>query len=260
MSLISNNSDSLSTKVDLAFLKAIGLSKYEAQVYITMVATGKPFTAQEVASVVMVFPSAVYRIFKTLEQWGLVRKIDQRPVAYIAPEKNLGLMAAYKLQQQRLRGMLLDVGVQSVDQEDGVLVGRQQLYDTYIQLASRADSTIDIFSAGIAFSEALFATQKNALHRHVAVRHIVQHVDSSNYHIIHKWQELGVAMRRLNTEQGFHLTIIDGLVALVTFSKPDDTEDRLTIVTRHTTATSLFSAQFEQLWQQASNFDSKIKK
>ena len=240
---------------DRSFLGNLGLSKGEIQIYNVMGKTGEPFSAQRIASEIMIFPSAVYRIFRTLEKYGLIQKVALRPITYIAAKKSEGFNKAYSVRQQELRWSLSKTNSNSVDDQGIILIGRLQLYEKYKQLASKAQNNIVIFSAGIAYSKELFAVQKDALSRAVSVRHIVQHVDSSNFHIIHKWKEIGINVRRLNIDQGFHLTIIDRSIALLTFSNPNDTEDRISVVTKQETAVALFSAQFEQLWSQANLFE-----
>ena len=243
------------TKPDNSFLKDLGLSEHQIRVYEVLVFAKIPFTAQEIAEEVMIYPNAVYRIFKELAQLGLIRKTARRPVAYIAVEKDAGFNTSYLQKQQLLLQALSESGVKNGEAEKSVIVGRQQLYEAYINFASNAETDIAVFSAGIAYSKELYKAQKNAVNRGVLVRHIVQHVDSSNYHIIHKWKQLGVDIRRLETKQGFHLTIIDHTTALITFSNPRDTEDRITIVTKHATAVELFRLQFEQMWAQAKVFE-----
>lgn len=243
------------TKPDHSFLKDLGLSEHQIRVYEVMVFAKTPLTAQGIAEEIMIYPNAVYRIFKELEQLGLIRKTARRPVAYIAVKKSTGFNTSYLQKQHLLFRSLLKSGVGGTHRDNTVLVGRQQLYDTYAQLASLAETDIVIFSAGIAYSKKLYQVQKSAVDRGVLVKHIVQSVDSSNYHIIHKWKHLGVEIRRLDVKQGFHLTVIDHKTALITFSNTNDTEDRVTIVTGHSTAVELFHSQFEQMWSQAKLFD-----
>ncbi len=255
MKNITHQKNARMTKPDYSFLKDIGLSEHEIRVYEMLVFTKAPLTAQEIAAGVIIYPNAVYRIFKKLEQLGLIRKTARRPVAYIAVKKSTGFNTSYLQKQHLLLQALSKSGVMDVHNENTILVGRQQLYDRYVQLASLAEVDIVIFSAGIAYSKKLYQVQKSAVDRGVVVKHIVQSVDSSNYHIIHKWKHLGVEIRRLDVRQGFHLTVIDRKAALITFSNADDTEDRVTIVTEHNIAVELFHLQFEQMWNQAKLFD-----
>jgi hypothetical protein len=83
----------------------------------------------------------------------------------------------------------------------------------------------------------------------------VQQLRPENYHIVHKWQRLGVRLRLLKTAQGFHLTLIDNRLALITFSEASDTEERLTIATTNPSAVAVMVTVFEQMWREAHDID-----
>jgi hypothetical protein len=71
--------------------------------------------------------------------------------------------------------------------------------------------------------------------------------------VVHAWQRLGVQLRLLKAERGFHLMVFDGRQVLVSFSNPNDTDDRLSLLTDNAAAVRLFSQYFADIWQQASD-------
>lgn len=232
------------------FFKELGLSDHEIQVYQVLAAKKtRGHTAQNVASVLTVYPNAVYRIFRRLESFGLARLAQRRPLAYQVTDKVQSYVAAATQKKSSLDVLLGQVAPHG-DAKNGVriIVGRQALYNRYVELAQRAKTEICVFAIGIAYSEELRAVQKNAIKQGVRIRHIVQKLQPSNYSIIHKWQGLGVGVRYFEQKHGYHLTIIDQNIALVTFSSPEDTEDRLSIEVSHSSAVQLFQSQFEILW------------
>jgi sugar-specific transcriptional regulator TrmB len=243
---------------EVEFLRGLGLSDHEVQVYGVMSAAARPMSAQDIASLVMVFPNAVYRVFKTLEKRGLVRFVGSRPIRYKAVAQQQGFSAAYSSQKTELEGLLgkvLKSENATSEQQITTVVGRKQMYKEYVRLASAAQHEIAVFAIGIAYSSELLEVQTAAIKRGVYIRHVVQQVQPENYHIISKWQRIGVKMRYFKEDRGFHLTLVDQSTAMVTFSNPEDTEDRFTVVISQKFAVRLFQAQFESIWQNAHGID-----
>jgi len=241
---------------DVRFLERIGLSDHEIQTYQIIAQSEKPTSAQDVASKLMVYPSAVYRMFDDLEEKGLIYRLSGRPRTYRAAKRQVGYPKAYQSEVSCLERLLSATGINS-EKSAGtdVVVGRQANYQEYIRLAKGAEHEICIFAIGIAYSEKLRKVQADAIRRGVYIRHVVQKLQSSNFHIIHKWQRLGVNMRVLKQEQGYHVVVVDRQKALVTFSDPENTDDRVAIVTETPSAVRLFQAQFESIWSQAQRIE-----
>ncbi len=238
---------------ELVYLEKLGLSDHEIQTYQIALDSTKPLTAQEVASTLMVYPSAVYRMFEKLESLGLIKRLSGRPRSYQVVEKTSGFTLAYQEKVASLRRLLDATGASNEHsaQLTSMIAGRQAVYDEYIRHAQGARHEIAVYAIGIAYSKELYKTQSDAIKRGVYIRHVVQRVQPSNYHVVHKWQRLGVKLRHLKEEQGYHVVVIDREIALVTFSDKENTENRLTIVTKNPTAVRLFQTQFESIWQQA---------
>lgn len=238
------------------FLKKLGVSDHELQVYTVMLSQKQDVSAQDITNYIMVFPNAVYRVFKRLEEMGLIQFVGRRPIRYRAVDISQGLSNAYQTQKTALEAQLRALTNEA--QSNHVmhtLVGRQRMYEEYIKLARSARHEVAVFAIGIAYSKELLQVQKQTLQRGVYIRHVVQQLRPSNYAVVAKWERLGVAMRYFKEEKGFHLTLVDKEVAMVTFSDPANTEDRFTIVTRQPFAVRLFQAQFEAIWQQAQPID-----
>ncbi|MFO0970832.1 MAG: helix-turn-helix domain-containing protein [Candidatus Saccharimonadales bacterium] len=248
----------------LEYLRLLGLSDHELQLYTVMAAKRCPMSAQDVAGQLMVFPNAVYRMFEALEEKNLIRFVAKRPIRYEVIARENGLRAAYSTHVHDLAGLLgRAIGGDLTGTTDTggarLIVGRESMYREYMKLAHQAQKTIDVFAIGIAFSDDLHHVQREAIARGVYIRHVVQELQPANYHIVSKWQRLGVSVRHYREERGFHITIIDGLAAMITFSDPANTVDRLSLVLNQAFAVRLFQAQFESIWQQAKVVDNNIK-
>ena len=240
-----------STKLDKReFLRSLGLSKDAIEVYELLLDRDSAMTAQNIAECLMIFPSAVYRLFYELEGIGLLTREARRPRSYKALLPEIGFSRAAenrRLQlEKQLSSLSLAAPTQTVPAE--LVIGREALYSRYEIEAVKAVSTIDVHSIGIAYSKSLHDTQRQAIQCGVRIRHIVQEFNPSNFHVINSWKELGVDIRLLKSARGFHMMVFDQSKVIVSFSNPLDTRDRISIVTENATAVNLFRSYFQALW------------
>ncbi len=226
------------------YLDSLGLSAHEITVYSILVSKNQPLSAQDLATDLFVFPSALYRIFKKLESLGLIHMVGKKPLRYQAIDKNTGLKTAYKLNQENIMQFLNNATNNTNLSETKVIIGRQATYDTYIEIAKLAGKSIDLYAIGIAYSKNLHHAQEEAMNKGVKIRHVVQQYQPNNFHVINKWKNLGVDIRYLKTPRGFHFTQIDKAITLITFSDPSDTENRLSILTDNPSVCKLFADSF----------------
>jgi sugar-specific transcriptional regulator TrmB len=194
------------------------------------------------------FPSAEYRLFYALEHRGLVRRTHQCPITYEPLPLQTGLQASFTLNESTLKRL---IGGHSSQESTELLIGRQAQYDKYMQLADKAKHEIWIYAIGIAYSEDLEAVQRRAVKRGVSIHHVVQQVQVSNYHVVHKWQRLGVRLKHLPSERGYHVSIFDDSTVMMTFSDPLDTDNRISLISTTPQIVQLFRSQFRSIWNEA---------
>jgi sugar-specific transcriptional regulator TrmB len=246
-----SNSRGLTAK-DERYLQQLGLSNHAMALY-SLLLKHDSLTARQAGDLSGEFPAAEYRLFQQLERLGLVRRERRRPVQFTAVAKDVGLRAAYVQSRHQLDNLLagLELAEGNAEQRLELIIGRQALYERYAELAETAQQTIGIYAIGIAYSADLLQAQQAALKRGVQIRHVLQQIKPSNFHVAHKWQRLGVQLRYAPSARGFHLMLFDKQSVLVTFSDPQNTDDRLSILTTNPSAVRLFSTHFEDIWQQA---------
>lgn len=240
------------TKLDThakAYLKALGLSKQAIKSYELLLVNG-PLSARQAANYSKSFASAEYRLFYELEKRQLVIKLPGRPRRFEALAINDGLQASMVNHEEQLK-QLLYFSDNATSDPLSIIVGRQKVYDLYAVYAKKAQRQICVYSIGIAYSSELAKTQAAAVKRGVSIRHVVQEVKAANYYVISRWLKLGIALRTLKRPRGYHLTIIDDSCAIVTFSNPKDTEQRLSMLTTDKNTISIFQSQFEDIWDSA---------
>jgi sugar-specific transcriptional regulator TrmB len=235
------------------FLAEIGLSKNAIQLYNKLLVLG-PLSVQDAAAHTLDFPSAHYRLFYELEKTGLVRRDSAKPLKFTALPVRVGLQASLKTKEKQLSNLLEGALKDTKTTEDGdtqIITGRKALYDIYAKYCEQAEEEVSIYSIGIAYSKKLEKTQKKLQTDNIQVRHIIQQYKTANYHIINKWLRAGVNLKYHETPRGFHFFVIDKKWVCVTFSNPDDTDNRISILTDNSAALELFRAQFDQLWATA---------
>jgi sugar-specific transcriptional regulator TrmB len=239
------------TSQEKTYIRRLGLSKHAISLYVLLLKHGE-LTAKQASNLSGEFAAAEYRLFGQLEEFGLARRQSGRPVKFTALPKDIGLRAAYMRSRSSLDQLVAKLGLAEGGQQGlEIIVGRQAQYKKYAELAAQARREICIYAIGIAYSEELLRTQRAALERGVRIRHVLQQVKPSNFHVAHRWQQLGVGLRYEPAEHGFHLMLFDDRMAMITFSDPSDTDDRLSILTENGTALRLFQAYFQDIWQQA---------
>jgi sugar-specific transcriptional regulator TrmB len=240
------------TAAEQLYLKKIGLSKSAIRLYELCVEQGA-LTAQMAAMRTQTFASAQYRLFRELEEHELVRRLSGWPRRFEALPVGDGLQASLIDQQKRLESLVVHAGLHAAQpvQAISIIVGRQKMYDAYNKYARQAESQISVFAIGIAYSNEFATTQAGAIKRGVTIRHVLQEVTSKNYYVVDRWLKLGINLRVLKRPRGYHLSIIDDTYALVTFSNPEDTEQRVSLLTTDKPTIAIFQAQFEVVWRSA---------
>lgn len=241
---------------DRAFLKSIGLSAHEIIVYSILNQANMPMSAQEVAIKFYVYPNAIYRIFEELKKFGLVYLHSKKPLRYKTIDRNIGYQAARKSTSQMQDYFIRQaLGGAKYSEEQNIIVGRQEIYDAYVRHSQLAQHDIRLYTIGIAYSDELEIAHQNARKRGVLIWHVIQQNKPSNLYVIHKWQKLGIKMKYLPKDRGFHFYLIDKALVCITFSDPQDTSNRMSIATDNKAAIRLFDSSFSNLWKEAKGLD-----
>lgn len=235
---------------EFEYLRRVGLSFDAIDVY-ELLLSSPQLTAHEISLKLNLFSTAVYRLCYELEGAKLITINRVRPRRFVAVNKQTGLNASFENEKQVLENLIKGNVSKPSDDIADLIIGRQAVYDAYINHAASARNTIRVYSIGIAYSEDLEKTQASARRRGVAIHHIVQQKNLRNQHVIVKWQRLGVRMKYAPAGRGVHFYLIDEKIVCVTFSDPEETENRLSFVTNNVAAIQLFSSQFETLWREA---------
>jgi sugar-specific transcriptional regulator TrmB len=234
-------------------LASFGLSKDEISLYDLMLFLQREVTAQDIATHAAVFPSACYRLFYSLETYGLVKQQAIRPKSYIAIQPKIAFPIAAEIHRIDIEKKLENLRFMDTIQHSPaeILIGRQALYKRYVLELSKTKKNMDAHSIGIAYSDEMYREHVLAHKRGVKMRYAFQQYKPENFPILRKWKHVGIELRHFKSDRGFHLMIFDNDKVLMSFSNPDNTEDRLSIFTDNETATKIFGFYFESIWVSA---------
>jgi sugar-specific transcriptional regulator TrmB len=230
-----------------AYLKKIGLSKAAISVYESVLNHG-PLSAKDASMHTGSLQEAEYRLFYELENKKLVARIEGWPRRFKALPLNQALQASVLQEEKELKKLMGEI---AETDSASLVIGRQEIYRLYSRYARKAKEHIDIYAIGIAYTDELAKVQAGAAKRGVTIRHVVQEVKPSNFYIIDRWLKLGIRMRLLKRTRGYHLVVIDNDYAIVTFSDPVDTDQRVSLVTTQPHVVAIFQSQFESIWRHA---------
>lgn len=232
---------------ELTYLRKIGLSRNAIHLYDVLLLCGA-LSAREASSHAKNPVEAQYRLFYELENKQLVRRINGWPRRFEALPLTDGLQASLLQEEKELERLVKKL---PANDSTHVIVGREAVYHAYSRYARKACDQISIYAIGIAYTDELAHTQAALIKRGVQVRHVVQEIKPDNFYVIDRWLKMGVEMRSLKRPRGYHITIIDKSCAIITFSDPQNTDQRVSIMTTEPHVIAIFQAQFESIWHRS---------
>jgi sugar-specific transcriptional regulator TrmB len=236
---------------DKLFLRSLGLSIDEIELYELLLGSKKAMTAQQTSGYFIRFPSAMYRLFYGLEELGLIVQTNIRPKSYKAIEPSQAFQRALEQKRQMLEKQLSSLSFEQdalTPLPAEIIIGREALYKRYELEVSKACISVNAHSIGIAFSDNMYAVTRLAIKRGVKFKYAFQQFKPENFIILTKWKEVGVDLRHYKTERGLHMMIFDDSKIIISFSNPINTDDRISIVTSNKAMCSLFVNYFNSIW------------
>ena len=258
-------------------LTTLGLNRYEAAVYVSLLARNR-FTATEIATQAVVPRQRVYDVLESLAAKGLcVKRPGNRKRTYSAIDPSIALptlLAAYREQQElenQHRATVLDAilpnlnqmfssGQREVDPLDyiEVLTERRQVAERVMTLSRQARREILMI-----FKQPLVASieENIAEAQAVAGRITWQGVyegsaadDPAFFNLIRQFHALGEAIRFL-PELPLKVNLYDERVAVILLRDPVSGGSNLTcVVIEHTSMAKALKVAFEALWAEGVDY------
>jgi len=253
------NVTNIKQKMDFALLPRlvkIGLSKQEAEIYLTLIKEGV-LPAKEIASRMNILPHAVYRIIKKLEKKKLVAIITSSPLTFYALPSELALSTYIKeksLQLEKetkeINTYLLNKRTQSPSTKIDVIAGKQEFFKASENLIKESTKEILLISIGEPSNPDLILAGKRAIERGVIFRIIYHKYDKENKEFIENLKKNGMEIRHF-PDWGFHLQVVDSEKSLLTVNNPTNPEERITVKINSSGLSKALRDYFYSVWEKA---------
>lgn len=242
-------------EASLRALIKFGLSKQEAGTYLSLLQNG-PLSVKELSEYVRVFPNALYRLLKELEEKGLIVSTGKHPNVFKALPPSISLEAFVKkqiaeveLNKETILSQLQQKGITDQTHID-VLGGKREFFRAYVEMAKNAKKQVDIISIGEEIPEEIILTNRDCLERGVTIRFIAHSHNKNNKDLLARWVKMGLLVRHY-PDGGFHLVIMDNTRSLLSVNNPKNTDDRLAIKIFSEALSKSLGDYFNTIWERA---------
>jgi len=246
-------------KIDLSLLPKLvklGLSKQEAEIYLTLTKEGV-LPAKEIASRMNILPHAVYRIIKKLEEKKLVAIITSSPLTFYVLPSELALSAYVKEKSLQLEKEAKEINTflankqsQSSSTKIDVIAGKQEFFNASEALIKESKKEVLIVSIGEPSTSDLILANKRAIERGVIVRMIAHKYDKENQEFLKNLEKNGLEIRHF-PDWGFHLQIVDGEKSLLAVNNPKNPRERITVKINSSGLSKALRDYFYSVWEKS---------
>lgn len=237
-------------------LRTLGLSKVEIAVYKALSAEGS-MTVGNIAKQINVAPQSLYRVLNKLESSGfIVNNSDNYPLMYQARPFKAALREYLKY-QRKLVDQITPIGHDN--QQMTVLTGKNELFNTYVKLAKKANHELLTISIGEKVPNDLYDVIKEANVRGVVTKFIFQNHSINNDRWLKRWVVEGSEVKILPGE-GYHLNVFDSNKAIISSSNTSNTEERTCVLIDSPNVTAELREYFYLQWKKAEQLKRLINK
>lgn len=238
-------------------LKLLGLTKQNIKVYLALSKHEEDLTAQEIAQKVRIWPNAVYRTCRNLEEAGFVKRIQAYPLTYRAIKVSTAVptLAAKKIEKlqkftNKITSDLLPTQSDPHPTDINLIYGAENIYEEAAKLLNAANKEMLVISIGEPITPDLLLAVKNARKRNVAVKMIVHKCDKENLQILENFKKNGYIIRYF-PGWGFHMAIYDSKKTLLIINNPENIQERAAMLINSTGLTTALHDYFYATWKKA---------
>jgi len=232
-------------------LHKLGLSRTAIAIYKLLLETGSS-EVSNLARQLKVQPQGLYRVVEGLKEQGFIVQIASNPIRLQARPLQVALEHYLSFQHQLVQE------IDNTSQHKGrhktemnVLIGRDEIFATYLRLAAEAKKELLTISIGEKVPDALYQMVAQATRRGVKSCLIFQKHTTENDLWLKRWIVQGSAVRLLPGE-GYHLNIVDDEYAILSASNVKKPEERTAVLVHAPNVVRELRHYFFQQWQLAS--------
>lgn len=233
-------------------LVELGLSTDEVAIYSLLINKGG-LSAKALSEHSNIIVNSIYRSTKSLAEKGFIKELDVTPKQFQAVAPSIAVAQYIAKQISRLEEIQNSAAVQSITGNNphrlnmDILTGRTELFDEFVLHASTAKQEILVISIGEPVPETIWSVTKDALSRGVDHKFIFHKYDKENIMLIKHWTAIGVPVRHISNE-GYHLNIFDGRVAILSASNKKQSKERTGVVIYNEAIVEALRTYFYRQW------------
>lgn len=237
-------------------LVKLGLTHDEAACYIALNSHGS-LSATAIAQKLHIFPNAVYRVMKKLEENGFVMPLDSYPVIFQAVSPSVAIGGIVKEKEKVLASLhiasvhaLTHPQTESPQTKIDMVAGKHAMFETYVGLANHAKEEILVISIGEPVPDSVKLANRDAQERGVKIKFLVHKFDKDNEELLRSWVRMGLDVRYIR-DRGFHLMVFDGKRSLLAANNPEQTSERASMVIHSEGISRALRDYFYAVWAKA---------
>jgi len=223
----------ISNSKDIQYLVQLGLTKQEANVYLTLWNEGA-MTAEQLAVKLFCLPQAASRSAKKLEKNNLIGTIRSFPHTYqaIAPSIALPMLAKTKASLFQTTAdalaQTLSHDIPRLDTTMNLIIGSKESYMYGAKLLNETKKEMLVISIGENLPEELLLSVRKARERGVVIHMITQQYGKENKEVLEHLKKNGYEIRHAPSK-GFHLAIYDGKESLLIVRNAEKPDERASV-------------------------------
>jgi len=242
-------------------LRDAGLSEYEANAYVALLGVREQ-SGREVAKQSGVPPTRVFDVLKRLEEKGLVRLVQQKPMLWLAVKPEIGLRTFIQKKitgYNELENSLFE-SLKNLKQEpeekiyERVMVstGYKEVFSTITQYIKSARKLVAIYSVGEVIPSTVEIESARAVNRGVNLRFIATRYDEQNKAILERWIKDGWLIKYLPGSKEYTFAVFDKSSCAIVVKNPKARNERMLIAFDNKDLSQALYEYYELLWKKAS--------
>jgi len=233
-----------------------GLSKQEAQIYLTLLEEG-PQNAKEIGKLVNIYSPTVYRTARKLEKRNLIAILKTSPRTFQALPPQLSIPSYVKERSilleksaEEITKIISQKTLSSSSTVVNLIFGKNELFTESIKLINEIKKVLLIISIGELITEELLLSINQARQRGVKIMMIVHKNDKENKQILENFKKNGFEIRHY-PDWGFHLNIYDSKKSIITVNNPQNTKERVSMEIFSLGLSKALRDYFYSVWEKA---------
>jgi len=229
------------------------MSARAISIYKLLLEEGKPLTAKEISSKFKVWPHGLYRILKSLQDYGLITVILNRPSKFSA----ISLVISVESYLIHIRHLFLNTFRKQLISTNRNLLNNPDISFIQGRMQSISNSTQDIrltkleilmIVSGNEIPAETILMCKRAIERGVRIRILVQKYDKKTLEMLKNWERIGIKIR-LTGYTGARIFIYDSQIAYISSYNKLKKEESFGVRFKYQPIALILKQIFEERWQ-----------